>query len=136
MNKELKQLAKELKIENKTIFLGYVLNVPLYYSIFDILVLPSRWEPFSRSILEGLAYGMCMLASDVGGMSELIENKKSGILFPEGEQRALSQCLTELYQQPGLRKKLQKGARERSQCFEIKSFRKKILDLYTEQNTN
>ena len=63
------------------------------------LVAPSVWaEPFGLIALEAAVHGVPVIASATGGLAELIENKVSGLLFPNGNERALSECIVAIAQ--------------------------------------
>ena len=65
-------------------FLGYQ-NPEKYYQEGSILVMPSIWEePFGRSTLEAMSYGLCVIGSNTGGTPELIKPNETGLLFEAG----------------------------------------------------
>ena len=72
----------------------------------DIFVLPSLSEALSNSLMEAMSTGCCPVASEVGGNPELVEDGRSGLLFPAGDSRALAACLTRLLEDPALRRDL------------------------------
>jgi L-malate glycosyltransferase len=76
----------------------------------DIFVLPSLSEALSNSLMEAMSTGCCPVASDAGGNPELVEDGRSGLLFPAGDSRALAACLTRLLDDPPLRRRLADGA--------------------------
>ena len=75
-------------------------NVAKWYEAADILVAPSRYEPFGMVVLEGMLYGLAVLAADVGGPSEILEHGRTGLLFPACDVRALSSALLWLIEHP------------------------------------
>ena len=77
-------LVSEEKLEDHVIFLGKSRDVDPYIASADLLLLPSSQESFGLAALEAMAYGVPVVASDVGGLSELIEHGKSGYLAPVG----------------------------------------------------
>jgi glycosyltransferase involved in cell wall biosynthesis len=52
-----------------------------WYRSADVLVVPSRYEPFGMVILEGMAHGLPIVASDVGGPAEILDHGRTGLLF-------------------------------------------------------
>ncbi|MEW6556609.1 MAG: glycosyltransferase [Elusimicrobiota bacterium] len=72
---------KNLQLETRVEFLGWQTNLNEIYSSIDILLLPSEEESFPQSALEAMAYGIPVIASDVGGVSELVDDKKTGFLI-------------------------------------------------------
>lgn len=71
--KSLEQLSTELGIENQVAFLGHVSNATSVYCVSDDTVLPSKWsEPFRLVIVESMACGTAVVASRIGGISEIL----------------------------------------------------------------
>jgi glycosyltransferase involved in cell wall biosynthesis len=87
------------------------------YSAADLLVLPSRAETYGMVVTEALAHGLPVLASDVGGVAEAmgrgIDGRRPGLLVPSDDVQALSQGLRSWLQDPDLRFRLRRRARER-----------------------
>ncbi len=85
-----------------------------YLSIFDIACLtPVSNEGFSNALLEEMAAGLCVIATDVGGNAEAIINGESGIVIPPNDVDALVNAILKLYHQPALRKVMSENARQR-----------------------
>lgn len=83
-----------------------------------VVCLPSRWEAFPMVCLEALALGAPVVASDAGGLSEIIEHRASGLLFPAGDPEALASALDTLLGDAALRARLGEAgpARVRALC--------------------
>ena len=76
----------------------------------DVLVVPSRWyENAPLVVYSALAAGVPVVATDVGGLSEVVEHGKNGLLFPLENAEALSRCLARLAGEPGLLARLREG---------------------------
>jgi|GEM_PF-181371 len=92
-----------------------VLNeaLPMLYNAADIVVVPSRWEGFGLVCAEALACGCATLASRVGGLAEIIEDEKSGLLFESENVEDLAHKLIRLLCDPALRESLGQHARQR-----------------------
>lgn len=79
-------------------------------SELDVVVVPSIWyENSPNSILEAFAYQTPVVASDLGGMSELIDHEKSGLLFAPGDVADLGRQLQRLVDEPGLLQQMSEG---------------------------
>jgi len=76
----------------------------------DILVLPSYAEGMAMSVLEGLAYGLCIVCTPVGALSEVIEPERSGLLVQPGDVPALTAALARAVADGALRARLGQGA--------------------------
>ena len=75
---------------------GYVEDTPGFLSSLDIFVLPSLSEGMPLALLEAGANGRCVLATNVGGIPEIIINQENGVLVPPGNVEALTYALTGL----------------------------------------
>lgn len=79
----------------------------------DFLVLPSHHEGMSNVVLEAMAAGCPVIASAVGGTPELIEDGRTGLLFPSGDADALAAAMENMATYPGLRSRLAHAGRQR-----------------------
>jgi glycosyltransferase involved in cell wall biosynthesis len=93
----LKQLTAELAITHKVIFAGYQANTALYYKCMDIFVLASIREGFGLVIIEAMLLKLPVIATNVGGIKDIISDKKYGILFDPGDVRAIATAVEKLY---------------------------------------
>ncbi|MCT3200131.1 glycosyltransferase family 4 protein [Limosilactobacillus reuteri] len=84
--KECKNLCKELNLTTSVDFLGFKDNVGDYLDKNDIFVLSSYYEGLPISIIEAMAHGLPVIASNVGGNSELVENKINGFLVNDEDE--------------------------------------------------
>lgn len=110
----LEQLAKAASLEDRVHFLGLVSDVRPALSLLDIFVLPSSAiETFSNSALEAMSMGRPVLLSNIGGAAEMVQNERSGLLFPVGDLDALTANLSRLLDSDELRARLGAEARER-----------------------
>jgi len=90
---ELRRLAKSLGVDEQTWFTGAADQVSEFLQTFDIFVLPSLAEGISNTILEAMATGLPIVATNVGGNVELVENGVTGSLFAPGDVATLSRLL-------------------------------------------
>lgn len=89
----LKKLVKDLNLQERIIFLGTKSNIVEILSQIDIFVLPSLWEGLGLAVLEAAAAGKPIVASRVGGIPEIIEEKKNGLLVRPKDVQDLSRAL-------------------------------------------
>ena len=97
---ELERLADELGIKDATYFVGYQSQPEKFFPLLDAFAITSRSEGMPLSVLEAWAAGVPVLASAVGGLPEMIDHGKTGLLFPAGDHEALAQMLRELLNEP------------------------------------
>ena len=95
-------------------FLGHRDDVAQRLAGADIFVLPSRSEAFPNAVLEAMAAGMPIVASGIGGILELIDDGRNGLLAPPERRRALAGSIVRLMADPPLASRLARAARERA----------------------
>jgi glycosyltransferase involved in cell wall biosynthesis len=105
------ELVVELGLEDRVSFLGMRTDVSSLLARAQIYVLSSRWEGLPRSIIEAMRAGLPVVASDVGGVAELVEDGSTGCLVPRGDVDALAARLGELLGSSELRLLLGKQGR-------------------------
>lgn len=111
---ELKNLACQLGCERKIEFTGKIPHsqVPALLNQMDIFVMPSIRESFGVAALEASACELPVIASNVGGVPEVILDKKTGLLIPPQNPSAIADAILYLIANPDRRKKLGKSGRE------------------------
>ncbi|WP_277585646.1 glycosyltransferase family 4 protein [Psychrobacillus antarcticus] len=100
--------VQEQNLGDKVTFLGNHSNVSELLKDADIFVLTSAWEGLPLSILEAMAHGLPIIASNVGGVKEAVRNSENGFLI----EHNLPELLTTLIENPSLRKSMGKKSRE------------------------
>jgi len=110
---ELEKKVRALGLEREIIFTGFCDDTPALYAAMDAFVLCSEREGFPMTVLEAMAAGVPVVATDVGGVNECVEHEKTGLLIPADEPEAIVQALMRLFGSPELRDLLVKNAGER-----------------------
>ena len=82
---DLKNTTRRLEVAPRVHFLGYRKDVAQLLATFDCFVLSSRSEGLSMTLLEAMAAGLPVVATDVGGNSEVVQHEETGFLVPTGE---------------------------------------------------
>ena len=110
----LEKLARALNLRN-TEFLGHIPNerLPVYYNQADMFVLPSCAEGMSNVILEAMACGLPVIATNVGGNPELVENEETGLLVPPENVEALHASFKKLLSDKKLRERMGSSGRKK-----------------------
>lgn len=106
LNGSLQELSKHLGIKDRVLFLGQRTDVTELLQISDICVLPSLSEGMSNAILEYMALAKPVIATNVGGNPELIENGYNGLLVNKEDVAQLSHALKELLDDPQKRMRM------------------------------
>lgn len=108
----LQDLCRQLALEDRVRFFGLQREVQPYLQAADCFVCPSRWkEAAGLVILEALACGLPVIATDIGGIPELVEDGKVGLLFRSEDHTQLADCIRRLLDHPPLRESMSKTAR-------------------------
>jgi glycosyltransferase involved in cell wall biosynthesis len=107
----LRMLANELGVQESVIFLGNRKDIPEVMNSFDVFVLPSLSEGLGVVILEALAVGKPVVASDIEGIPEIVTNGQNGFLVPPKDSNKLADCIITLLQDPNLAKKMGEDGR-------------------------
>jgi glycosyltransferase involved in cell wall biosynthesis len=103
---EIKRLCNKLGLHNQVTFIGFTKEIPSFLSALDILAVPSNNEGLGTIILEGIHAGCAVIASEVGGIPEMIQHQKTGLLIPPGSPEKLAEGILELIASPTLRNNL------------------------------
>lgn len=127
----------ESKIDNwglsDSVFLtGFRDDIPRVLAASDIFALPSFREGTPRVILEAMASGLPVVATDIAGIPEQVKDGESGYLIPTGTPSTLADCLDELLSNSDLRKQMGQKGYERTERFSIKTMLDDFDNLYQE----
>lgn len=108
---DLERTVKILNLEDRVIFLGERRDISELLSILDIFILPSLSEGLPVCLIEAMAVGLPIIASDVGGIPELISNNENGILINPADQGSLLTALKTILSSENTRKKMGEAGR-------------------------
>lgn len=111
----LERLACELGIDERLTFAGYLgqEQVREYLRQSDIFILPSFAEGVPVSLMEAMACGVPVLSTYVGGIAELVESERTGLLVPAGDSHALSEAIIRYVEDFELRQRVSSLARQK-----------------------
>ena len=128
-----KGLAKDLNIENQVIFKGWV-NREEIQPLFEkasIFCLPSYTEGFPMAVLDAWSYGLPVITTPVGGLTDVLIPDKNALVFEPGDINRLAKLLEELINNESLRKQISEESIKLSQeKFDISSISKQLSELY------
>lgn len=110
---QLQSQATELGIVQNLLFLGPRTDVPDILSASDVGLLCSHQEGFSNAILEGMAAGLPMIVTDVGGNAEAVLDRVTGLVVPARDSRRLAEAIVRLANEAPLRTSMGAAGRER-----------------------
>lgn len=129
----LEPLARELGVADKVLFLGERSDIPHILRAADILLVPSWREAFGRIVAEGMAMGLPVVATEVGGPAEIVEDGASGVLVPPRRADLLASALEPLVEEEGLRRRMGLRGRELAlERFAVPRHVEQVMDSYLE----
>lgn len=124
--------AERLGLGGRVAFLGARLDVPEILGEATVSVLPSLSEALSNVLIESMAAGVPVVATDVGGNPEVVEDGATGLLVPPCDGKALAWGIGALLEDPALAARMGRAARERALArFSIERMLRETGDLYT-----
>lgn len=129
---DLQCLVTDLDLKGKVHFLGPRSDVEELLTVMDVLVSSSRWEGLPTVLLEGMAAGVPIVATDVSGSREIVESGHTGLLVPPDNPEVLAQAIIEVLRNRREADICAVRARERIyQDFSIKAVARQYAKLYT-----
>jgi L-malate glycosyltransferase len=128
---ELGRLAKELDITDNVFPLGWRDNIPAVINAADICILPSHTEGLPRSILESMVLKRPVIATPVGGITDLIKHDETGFLMPIDDDACLAEQIRQLILDPRKRQKIVDSAyRHVQEHFDPDEHTRRIADVF------
>lgn len=130
---QLRHTATELGIDHHVMFLGFREDVPALLRAMDIFVLPSLSEGLSLALLEAMAAGKAVVATNVGGNPEVVLDRQTGLLVPSEDAPALADAILLLLRDPALAERLGESGRIRvDKEFSVTAMAQRYDALYGE----
>ncbi|MBN1596622.1 glycosyltransferase family 4 protein [candidate division FCPU426 bacterium] len=122
-----------LRSMNALEYTGYVEDIGYFMSALDIFVLPSDCEPFGLVLLEAMARGIPVVATNAGGVPEIVTHGENGLLVPPREPKALAEAIYYLLCHPMERMRMGETARRRvKEHFDRQTMLKAYASLYSQ----
>jgi phenylacetate-CoA ligase len=132
LKEHLKDVAKNLNISDKVIFVGSQMDIPYYLNIFDIFTLSSIREGTSLTLLEAMSAGLPVVATTVGGNTYVVD-ENTGILIPAQNPDRLAEAMVYLVDNPAKRRAMGISARKKIEgSFTLTAMAEKYKKLYRE----
>lgn len=126
----LKRLSRELGVSERVVFAGWRFNVSDFLSFFDIFVFPSLNEGMGRALVEAMAAGKPIVASNVGGISDLVKDRQNGLLFRPGDIDGMAMAMKRLLNNQEMMIDMGKMGRIMAENYSVEKMVKRIDDLY------
>jgi len=129
---KLEVFAVNLGITENCIFTGFIKNIPAMLSVLDVGVLSSTMEALPLTLLEYMAASKPIIATNVGGIPEIVQNGVNGFLFQPGDFMTLAEKIKLLLDQRSLAMEMGRNGRMlATQKFSEEAMMAKVEDLYT-----
>jgi glycosyltransferase involved in cell wall biosynthesis len=109
---QLERQAQVAGLGSAIVFAGFVPDVEAVYAAGDLFVFPSLSEGAGSSLIQAMAYGLPLLAFARGGVAEIIEDGRTGLLVQEADAKALASAAVRMVRDAGLRERISRAARE------------------------
>ncbi|SNY97990.1 glycosyltransferase family 4 protein [Halomonas sp. hl-4] len=123
-------LKRESQNLENVIWMGFEKSVGSYIPAFDAFVFPSRSEGMGSILIDVMAAGVPIVASNVGGIPDLISDKENGLLIENGDYSALAEKLIEIKNDVGFREALVSNALAKSKGYTAAAMALRYLDVY------
>lgn len=126
----LQALVSNLQLTSRVNFLPGGSDVPALLANSNIFVLPSRYEGFGLALVEAMAAGLPVIASDIDGPANIITDGKDGLLFESGSDEQLAEKIVTLIRSDAISEKLRANGRVTASKYDISTMRDRYIDIY------
>lgn len=128
---ELKSLVRQLGIEADVVFTGWQQDIKPFVEAMDVVCIPSLWEALPFLHVEVMALGRPIVATRVGGVPEVVEDRKTGLLVPPSDPQALADGVIHLLSDREWAQVMGSAGRERvRRCFSVGEMIQQYESLY------
>jgi len=129
----LEKLAAEAGIADRVAFTGFRSDVPAVLASLDVFVMPSHAEAMGTSAIEAMMAGLPVVGTDVGGLKEVIDDGRTGLLVPPKDPARLAEAISNLLADPGLARRMGAQGRQRAHSrFTTDNMVEKTIQVYEE----
>jgi len=127
---KLKKAVDELMLQDKVSFLGFRRDVPELLTASDVFILTSRREGLPKAVLEAMAVGLPIIATDVRGNRDLVKSGENGYLVPLDDVETTSQVIKKLISSPELRNSMQEKNKEKARAYALDRILPQMEKIY------
>ena len=133
LEKSLYEMSVEKGIDKKTIFTGFRRDIPQILASMDVVVLPSGIDACSRVLFESMAMRKPLVATNVGGTPEVVQEGVTGLLVKPGDSSEMAKCIMKLLNNKNLAEQYGNAGRKRVEAmFTIERNIKETENVYLE----
>jgi glycosyltransferase involved in cell wall biosynthesis len=127
---KLKDTARSAGVEDWVVFAGHQTDVTPYYTMADLMVLPSHTEGSPNALLEAMAAGLPIVATAVGGVPEIVTSEKEALLVEKDDPEALAAAIERVLGDEDLQMRLSSAARSTASAYSPEMYCESMLSLY------
>jgi len=127
---ELKKAVNELMLQNKVSFLGFRRDVPELLAASDVFILTSRREGLPKAVMEAMAAGLPIIATDVRGNRDLVKNSENGYLVPLDDVEQTAIAIKRLIDSEDLRRPMGEKSKELVKQYDLKNIIPQMEEIY------
>lgn len=129
----LRDQVKSRGIENRVHFVGFRRNIYDYIAFSEVLLIPSMHEGLPYTLLEAMGLGIPIVASNIGGLAEVLQDGGTALLVPPGDVESLAHAIIRLHADPGLCRQLGENAKRLQQTkYSLTVMVERYLEVYRE----
>ncbi len=132
LKKRLLALARGAGVQERVTFTPAWVDAPDFLPALDLFALVSRNEGMGRALVEAMASGLPVIATNVGGMPEVLEEGRVGLLVPQGDPEAIARALARLMDDPRLARAFARRGRSRAVGFGAGRMGHALMRVYRE----
>lgn len=137
LRQQLEQQVQQMQLASDITFLGNRGDIPTLLKQADIFVLPSLQDNQPFSVMEAQVTGKPVIVSNAGGIPEMVEHGRTGLIVPTGDSETLSNSLENLLSDDVLRNQLSKNAQKYGlKQWSLQTMMKRILKIYNKYGRN
>jgi len=127
---EVEEKARHNGVSHRVTFAGRSNNVPLLLSQADLFVLSSEFEGIPLSVEEAFAAGLPVVATNVGGIPDLVTDGENGFLVEAGDSREMARKIAEICSDKALYARMSAANKEKAKQFDISNTAKQYMEIY------
>ena len=132
----LERQVKDLHLDKHIVLPGFRADILSFVKSFDVFVMSSLFEGLGTSLLDAMALSKPTVASDTGGIPEVVSHGETGLLVPPRDSRELASAITKLLKDPERRERMGRAGRERvARLFSAEQMVEKTLGVYRNLET-
>lgn len=130
MENEIRRYAQSLNLHKKVTFMGFKNNLEKWLPCLDVLLFPSKTEGLGTSVLDAMACGVPVVASNAGGIPELVKNEENGLLVQVKDAEGFFKACMRLLDDKDLRNRITANAKQTCLQFTYREMARKTIETY------